>query len=114
MTQKYPVLYEWAGKNFSGFAPDIPGCAGTGKTLGKVRLDLRAALEAHLQWMQDDGDTLPSPSNSATVDMSDDPEFPNPEGYYVIVEQLEVTMPKPKNKRMTAPRKRSARELTAA
>ena len=96
MTRQYPVVYEWAGKNFSGYAPDIPGCAATAKTLPKMRSVLKGALEAHLQWMKDDGDPIPAASDAVTVDMEPDAEFPQPRGYHVIVEMLNVSMPKPK------------------
>lgn len=111
MTKQYLVIYEWAGKNFSGYAPDIPGCMATAKTLAKIRPELKGALESHLQWMCDDDDPIPVPSSSVTVDMQHDPEFPNPPGYYVVVEPLELTLPK---KRRTTARKSSTRELTAA
>jgi predicted RNase H-like HicB family nuclease len=96
MTRQYPVVYEWAGKNFSGYAPDIPGCAATAKTLPKMRSVLKGALEAHLQWMKDDGDPIPAASDAVTVDMEPDAEFPQPRGYHVIVEMLSVSMPNPK------------------
>jgi len=110
MTRQYLVIYEWAGKNFSGYAPDIPGCMATARTLPRMRAQLRSALESHLQWMQDDGDSIPASSKTTTVDLEDDPEFPNPLGYYVVVEELEVTLPR---KKRTA-RKTSLRQLTAA
>ena len=113
MKKKYPVLYEWSGKNFSGFSPDVPGCIATGKNLEKIRKELASALGSHLQWMSDDGEVLPQASESATVNMQNDPEFPNPPGYYVIVEWLGVTLPKVKTKRSTL-RKASTRELVAA
>ena len=111
MTRRYLVLYEWAGKNFSGYAPDVPGCAATAKTQDELRTALRGALEAHLQWLQDDGDAIPNASASVTVDMTNDPKHPNPAGYYVIVEPLELTLPK---KKRTSARKQNSRELTAA
>ncbi len=97
MTREYPVIYEWAGKNFSGYAPDVAGCAATAKTLPLMRSALKGALEAHLQWMKDDGDAIPSPSESVTVDMEPDREFSQPKGYYVIVERLNIAMPKSKS-----------------
>jgi predicted RNase H-like HicB family nuclease len=111
MTRQYPVVYEWAGKNFSGYAPDIAGCIATAKTLPKMRATLKSALEAHLQWLQDDGDAIPAASDQVTVDMEDDAEFPHKPGYYVIVERLDIPMPK---KRRSSHRKSSLRELTAA
>jgi predicted RNase H-like HicB family nuclease len=96
MTRQYPVVYEWSGKNFSGYAPDVPGCMATAKTLDLIRTMLKGALESHLQWMQDDGDPIPNASDEVTVDMEPDAEFPQPRGYYVIVERLSITMPKAK------------------
>jgi predicted RNase H-like HicB family nuclease len=96
MTKEYPVIYEWSGKNFSGYAPDVPGCIATGKTLDLMRSTLKSALESHLQWMQKDGDPIPEASEEVTVDMEPDAEFPQPRGYYVIVEMLAVKMPKAK------------------
>jgi predicted RNase H-like HicB family nuclease len=97
MTREYPVIYEWAGKNFSGYAPDIAGCAATAKTLPLMRSALKGALEAHLQWLNNDGDEIPAPSDSVTVDMEPDKEFPQPKGYYVVVEKLNITLPKSKS-----------------
>ena len=103
MTKQYPVVYEWAGKNFSGYAPDIAGCIATAKTLPTMRTALRGALEAHLQWLADDGDPIPEASETVTVDMEPDPEFPQPRGYYVVVEKLSVSVPKskPSKRRVT-------------
>jgi predicted RNase H-like HicB family nuclease len=96
MTREYPVIYEWAGKNFAGYATDVAGGFATAKTLPLIHSTLKGALEAHLQWMKDDGDSIPAPSSAVTVDMEPDKEFPQPRGYYVIVERLNVTMPKSK------------------
>lgn len=111
MTKRYLVIYEWSGKNFGGYAPDIPGCMATAKTLPKMRLMLKEALEAHLQWMRDDGDPISDPMEEVTVDMKADPEFPNPPGYYVIVEPLQLTMPK---KKRSTTRRPATRELAGA
>ncbi len=111
MMRKYPAIYEWAGKNFAGHAPDVPGCIATAKTLPKMRVLLKGALEAHLQWLEDDGDAIPAASPTVVVDLKNDPEFPNPPGYYVVVEHLEVTIPR---KKRAPSRRTSAGELTAA
>ena len=96
MTRQYPVVYEWTGKNFSGYAPDVPGCIATGKTLDIMRSTLKGALESHLQWLKNEGDSIPSASDEVTVDMEPDTEYPQPRGYYVVVERLNVTLPKAK------------------
>ncbi|SEF59080.1 Predicted nuclease of the RNAse H fold, HicB family [Bryocella elongata] len=96
MTRQYPVIYEWAGRNFSGYAPDVPGCVATAKTLPEMRSALKGALEAHLKWLGAEGEDVPAASDSVTVDMEPDAEFPQPRGYYVVVEKLNVVLPKPK------------------
>jgi predicted RNase H-like HicB family nuclease len=111
MTRQYPVVYEWAGKNFSGYAPDVAGCIATAKTLPEMREMLKGALESHLQWMQNDGDPIPRPSDSVTVDMEPDAEFPQPRGYYVVVEKLNITMPR--KKIPTSRLKRVSKPVTA-
>jgi predicted RNase H-like HicB family nuclease len=111
MTRHYPVVYEWAGKNFSGYAPDIPGCIATAKTLPIMRRSLKGALEAHLQWLQEDGEPIPPASLKVTVDMKEDREFPSPPGYYVVVERLDIDLPK---KKRASHRKPAMRQLTAA
>jgi predicted RNase H-like HicB family nuclease len=93
MSERFLVVYEWSGRNFGGFAPDIPGCAATGATLDEIRANLRSAIEAHLQWMAREHDSLPHPSTRKYVpdpESSEDLDIP---GYYYVVELLDVTMP---------------------
>ncbi len=112
MTKKYPVVYEWGGRNFSGFSPDVPGCIATAKTLSKIRERLAGALESHLEWMKKDGEQEPPASATTTVDLQNDPEFPNPPGYYVVVEWLDIKLPKARTKK--TPTRKASRELVAA
>jgi predicted RNase H-like HicB family nuclease len=49
MTRRYLVIYESGPTNMSGFAPDVPGCVATGRSLEEMRSNLREALEFHLQ-----------------------------------------------------------------
>ena len=59
MTRRYLVIYESGPTNMSGFAPDVPGCASTGRTLEEMRANLREALEFHLEGLAIDGQPLP-------------------------------------------------------
>lgn len=111
MIRKYPVIFEFAGKNFGGYAPDVPGCIATAKTIEQVRDQLKSALEAHLQWLEDDGDPIPKASARVTVDLTPSPQVRQPRGYYAIVEQLDVALPR---KKRATPRKAALRQLTAA
>lgn len=60
---KYAVIYEPTRTGFSAYAPDLPGCIATGKTLDQTRKRMHEALAAHLKAMREDGDTIPEPSH---------------------------------------------------
>ena len=60
MMRRYLVIYENGPNNMSGFAPDVPGCASTGQTLDEMRVNLRDALEFHLEGLALDGCEVPA------------------------------------------------------
>ncbi|MFI5344783.1 MAG: type II toxin-antitoxin system HicB family antitoxin [Elusimicrobiota bacterium] len=62
---KYLVVIERAGSNFSAFCPDLPGCVATGKTRVEANKNLRQAIALHLDGLQEDGVTPPHPHSSA-------------------------------------------------
>jgi len=82
MTRRYLVVYENGPTNMSGFAPDVPGCASTGRSLEEMRINLREALEFHLEGLALDGAPIPSPTTHL-VEV--------PEGGFA--EWLDVTLP---------------------
>ncbi len=82
MTRRYLVIYESGPSNMSGFAPDVPGCASTGRSLEEMRKNLREALEFHLEGLALDGQPLPLP----TTRMAEVPE----DGF---AEWLSVSLP---------------------
>jgi predicted RNase H-like HicB family nuclease len=92
MKQRFLVVYEHGKRNFSGFAPDIPGCISTGKSLAEMRRMMREALDAHLQWMADDGDPMPV-AKTRVVELTDEDLSVNDPEHYFIVESLELDMP---------------------
>jgi len=92
MTQRFLVVYEHGKRNFSGFAPDVPGCISTGKTLAEMRRMMREALEAHLQWMAEEGDPMPVSRTRSVEFTEEDLSSVDPEHYF-IVESLDVEMP---------------------
>lgn len=92
MKQRFLVVYEHGRRNFSGFAPDIPGCISTGKTLAEMRRMMREAIESHLQWMANDGDPMPISKTRAVEFTDEDLSVSDPEHYF-IVESLELEMP---------------------
>ncbi|HKO17900.1 MAG TPA: type II toxin-antitoxin system HicB family antitoxin [Acidobacteriaceae bacterium] len=84
MTRRYLVIYETGEKNMSGFAPDVPGCASTGRTLDEMRTNLREAQEFHLEGLSSSGEPIPS----ATTHSIEVPENG-------LAEWLAVTLPVP-------------------
>lgn len=61
---RYAVVIEKADSNYSAYVPDLPGCIATGKTIEKVEIEIRNAIEFHLEGMKQDGQTIPLPSSA--------------------------------------------------
>ncbi|MBU1105883.1 MAG: type II toxin-antitoxin system HicB family antitoxin [Candidatus Riflebacteria bacterium] len=57
--QEYMIVIEKAGKNYSAYAPDIPGCGATGKTPDEAKKHLREAIKFHLEGLAEDGFPMP-------------------------------------------------------
>jgi predicted RNase H-like HicB family nuclease len=62
---RYAVVIEKGEKNFSAYVPDLPGCVSVGDTLEEVKLEIREAIEFHLEGMREDGSPIPTPSSLA-------------------------------------------------
>lgn len=60
--KRYPVVYEWSGRNYGAHAPDVPGCIATGKTLEEVAERFREALAFHFEGMALAGEVIPEPT----------------------------------------------------
>jgi predicted RNase H-like HicB family nuclease len=97
MTKKFLVVYEHGKRNYGGFAPDVPGCCSTGKTLKKMREMMKEALEFHLEGMAEDGDEVPTPV-TVSVDFKELDDIEEGEVDHYVVEWLEVEVPVSKRK----------------
>ncbi|ARR55311.1 HicB family protein [Rhizorhabdus wittichii DC-6] len=62
-TVYYPAIVERAGKGYSVFFPDLPGCTSAGATLQEAARAAEAALEGHLIVTAEAGEALPDPSD---------------------------------------------------
>lgn len=65
MQYSYAIIIENAGTNDSAYAPDLPGCITTGKTVEETRRNMLEAIEFHLRGMREDGDPIPEPTTVA-------------------------------------------------
>ena len=63
---RYAIVIEKAEGNYSAYVPDLPGCVATGATIVEVEVEIREAMEFHLEGMREDG--LPIPAASSQVE----------------------------------------------
>lgn len=61
--KRYAIVIEKATSNFAAYAPDLPGCVATGKTVKETEQLMREAIDLHLQGLRDDGMEPPEPSS---------------------------------------------------
>jgi predicted RNase H-like HicB family nuclease len=62
---RFAIVIEQAGGNFSAYAPDLPGCVATGRTVEEVEAEMRAAIAFHLEGLREDGVAIPTPTGRA-------------------------------------------------
>jgi predicted RNase H-like HicB family nuclease len=62
---RYVVVIERAGKNYSAYVPDLPGCVATGRTVQAVEAEIRAAVRFHIDGLLADGLPVPQPTSIA-------------------------------------------------
>ncbi|MGA2133908.1 MAG: type II toxin-antitoxin system HicB family antitoxin [Bryobacteraceae bacterium] len=67
---KYLVLFEKSTTGFGAYAPDLPGCVATGRTLQETKERMTKAIQMHLSAMREDGDEIPPPSHFELVDVA--------------------------------------------
>lgn len=68
---RYAIIIEQSERNYSAYAPDVPGCVATGTTLEEVTALMRDALEFHFRGLAEDGDPIPAViSRVATVEVT--------------------------------------------
>ena len=60
---RYAIVIEKAEGNFSAYVPDLPGCVATGATIDEIELQIREAIEFHLDGMREDGTPIPQPAS---------------------------------------------------
>jgi predicted RNase H-like HicB family nuclease len=55
------MVIEKAKHNYAAYAPDVPGCASTGKTIEEVTRNMQEALSLHLSSLKEDNEPIPEP-----------------------------------------------------
>jgi len=59
---RFLIIIEKAGKNYSAYSPDLPGCVATGSTRKEAEERMNEAIELHVKGLVKDG--LPVPEGS--------------------------------------------------
>lgn len=60
---RYAVVIEKAEENYSAYVPDLPGCIATGASVAEVEVEVREAIEFHIDGLREDGSVVPAPSS---------------------------------------------------
>jgi predicted RNase H-like HicB family nuclease len=60
---RYGIVIEKAADNYAAYAPDLPGCVATGKTVDETLANMREAISFHLDGMREDGLAIPPPNS---------------------------------------------------
>jgi predicted RNase H-like HicB family nuclease len=60
---RYAIVIEKAESNYSAYVPDLPGCVATGATVEEAESQIREAIEFHLEWLREDGLSIPQPTS---------------------------------------------------
>lgn len=60
---RYAVVIEKTPNNYSAYVPDLPGCIATGASVAETEVQIREAIEFHLEGLREDGLPIPSPSS---------------------------------------------------
>ena len=106
MKKTFLVVYEKGKRNYSGFAPDVPGCGSLGNTLDEIRANLHEALQLYIDTSVELGYALPEPTtNKVTLPIEGETD---PKTTYVV-ERISVTFPRLKIARTTASKTKTSR-----
>ncbi len=62
---RYAIVIEKAGRNYSAYVPDLPGCVATGATVSEVEQEIRDAIRFHVEGLKADGLDIPEPTSIA-------------------------------------------------
>jgi predicted RNase H-like HicB family nuclease len=63
--KEFVAIYEWTGRNYSAYAPDLPGCVAAGDTLEETEQLMKEAIGLYLEALQEAGRPAPEPTTQA-------------------------------------------------
>ncbi len=60
---EYTVVIEKSDHNYGAWVPDVDGCVATGDSLEEVTLNIREAIEFHIEGIRLRGERIRTPSS---------------------------------------------------
>ena len=63
---RFLIVIEKAGKNYSAYSPDLPGCVATGKTRDETEERMHEAISIHIHGQIEDGRPVPKSHSPAS------------------------------------------------
>lgn len=64
--RRFLIIVEKAAGNLSAYSPDLTGCVATGATLEEIKINMRVAIDMHVQGLRED--RLPIPESTAVAE----------------------------------------------
>ncbi|MBI5298943.1 MAG: type II toxin-antitoxin system HicB family antitoxin [Deltaproteobacteria bacterium] len=56
---RFLMIVEKAGQNYSAYSPDIPGCVATGATREEAEKNMHEAILLHIQGLKEEHQPIP-------------------------------------------------------
>lgn len=63
---RYLIVVEETPSGYSAYSPDVPGCVATGSTRSEVEVEMRSAIEFHIDGLRAAGEEIPKPRSEAS------------------------------------------------
>jgi predicted RNase H-like HicB family nuclease len=63
--KEYVAIYEWTGRNYSAYVPDLPGCIAAADTLEETERLMKEAIELYVEALREANQAIPEPTTRA-------------------------------------------------
>jgi len=63
---KYLIIIEKSETGYSAYSPDLPGCISTGSTAEETEVNMREAIQFHIDGLKEEGYDIPKPSSRSS------------------------------------------------
>ena len=71
--KQFLIVIEKAGRNYSAYSPDLPGCVATGRTRKQTEVNMHTAIQMHVSGLREDRQPVPVPQASAAYVLTTEP-----------------------------------------